>query len=196
MTEGRNDHHETNRDRVRRLVFQPLGFRHPKRMGEDEGRAILDQIADDLAYLPDDRLAALAEALRGKGEGSARDFWPSRASILGHADWLCPRPLQMAPALLRWFASVEGPRAIAEGVLVETWQHFERHKAPPVGAQAQARVAQLAADNARRLTLIDDRRARGVGVHEDDAAWARWYRDRLRRCTEAVEQARAAKAAA
>lgn len=191
MTEGRNDHHETNRDRVRRLVFQPLGFRHPKRMGEDEGRAILDQIADDLAYLPDDRLAALAEALRGKGEGSAKDFWPSRASILGHADWLCPRPLQMAPALLRWFASVEGPKAIASGTLVETWDYFERIKAPPVSDLARKRVAAEAADNARRLELITDRRARGVSVAADDAAWERRYLARRERCMAAVEQARA-----
>lgn len=196
MAESNSDQHETNRDRVRRLVYQPLGFRHPRRVAEDEGRALLDQIADDLGYLPDDRLAALAEALRGKGEGSSRDFWPSRASILGHAEWLHPRPLQMAPALLRWFASVEGPRAIATGTLVETWDYFERVKAPPVSVLARGRVAAEAADNARRLELISDRRARGVSVTGDDAAWERRYLARRQRCLDAVEKARAGRGAA
>lgn len=196
MAEGETITHESNRDRVRRLVFAPLGFRHPRKVAEDEGRVILDQIADDLSHLPAAHLAALAEALRGKGEGSARDFWPSRACILGHADWLYPRPLQLAPALMRWFASVEGPRAIAEGTLVETWQHFERHKAPPVSPLARTRVAAVASDNARRLELITDRRARGVAVAPDDAAWEQHYLERRRICTEAVERARAAKVGA
>lgn len=185
---------ETKRDRVRRLVFAPVGFRHPKRVGPEEGRAFLDSLADDLAYMDDGQLAALAEALRGKGEGSARDWWPSRAAVLGIAEWIAPRPLELAPALMRWFGSVEGPRAIADGTLVETWAYFERHKAPPVTPAARAQVAQRAAEAARRLVVIADRRARGVAVDPEDAAWERWYLDRRAFCATRVEEARASRA--
>lgn len=188
---------ETNRDRVRRLLFTPLGFRWPTagpgRVSPEEGRARLDAIADDLAYLPDHILSALADVLRHRGEGAARDFWPSRASILGHADWLHPRPLQLAPALMRWFASVEGPRAIEAGEVVETWAHYERSKAPPVSPMARAAVSDRARENARRLELIADRRERGVRQDPGDLDWEAGYLARRHLCEDFIRSARAGK---
>ena len=200
---------ETNRDRVRRLVFGPLGFRHPAR-GRDaksleESRAILDGIADDLAYMSDAGLRRLAEMMRIRGEGDRGDYWPSRASFAHFAHAVERLPLDMSPMILSWFASVEGPAAIAAGQVVEMWDWIERHrclphcpplKTPDRAAQARRDIALAASDNARRLANIVDRRDRGVRNADDDEAWARWYLDlRQRRCA-AVERARAGKDAA
>lgn len=173
---------ETNRDRVRRLVLEPLGFRHPRKVGEAEGRAALDAIADDLAWLSDDHLRALVDVMRSKGEGSSRDFWPSRAAFVGCAEWLSPRPLEMCDALVRWFRSVEGPRAAAEGTLVETWLWFERHKRPPLSPLERKRIADEAAAAQRRLILIGERERDGRGVAAEDREWRRWYLARRDKC--------------
>ena len=125
--------HETNRDRVRRLLFAPLGFRWPKGVPEDRGRADLDAIADDLSYLSDADLAVLARIMRVHGDGSARCFWPPRAAFAGFAHVVRPRPMTDDPSLLRWWASVEGQRMVLDGTLVETYDYFERHRKPPVG---------------------------------------------------------------
>lgn len=190
---------ESNRDRVRRLLFLPLGYRAPQagkgRMTPEEERAFLDGIADELSYVPDDGLSAMAAMLRGKGEGAARDFWPSRACFVGHAEFVCPRPMQASPALMRWFSSIEGPKAIAAGTLVETWAHVERWKVPPVKPEAQAEIRRRAAENASRLERERERAARGV-VWPDEAEWARRYEARRQFCLDLVEKARAGKDAA
>lgn len=187
---------ETNRDRVRRLLLVPLGFRHERKTDEAAGRALLDGIADDLAYVSDDALGRILEAMRGKGLGVHKDFWPTRAAFIGYAEMYHPRPLELSPKLMSWFASVEGPRAIAEGTLVETWQFFEKYKYPPARPDAKRRVLEAAQTNARKLQLISEQRARGREILPDDAAWERWYLDRRQFCMDAVERARAGKAVA
>ncbi len=187
---------ETNRDRVRRLLLQPLGFRHPRKTDEATGRALLDAIADEMAYLPDDVLIAMVEAMRARGDGASKDFWPSRASFIGVAEWLHPRPLEFSPKLLSWFASIEGPRAIENGTLVETWQFFEQKKRPPSLPEDRKRVEVVAQHNARKLQLIAERRERGREQFPDDLAWERWYLDRRLYCEQAVADARAGKAVA
>lgn len=193
---------ETNRDRVRRLLLHPLGFRHERKTDAEAGQALLDGIADDLAYVSDDALGRILEAMRGKGLGAHKDFWPTRAAFIAYAETYHPRPLALSPKLMSWFASVEGPRALANGSLVETWEYFEKKKHPPhspplspaVADSARRAIKHAAQDNARRLELIQSRRARGVANLPDDEAWEPWYLERLRVCTEAVNQARAGKA--
>lgn len=187
---------ETKRDRVRRLLLDPLGFRWPKGTDEAEGRRTLDGIADELAYMTDASLEALRGILAPKGEGSSRCFWPARATFVGFAEVVQPRPVGEIPALVRWFRSVEGPRAVAEGTLVETWSWFEKHKAPPVNDRQRAMVAERAAENRRRLTILAERRAAGLSVDPGELSFERWYRTLERSCTEIVERERAGRDAA
>lgn len=169
---------ETNRDRVRRILLNPLGFRFPKATDPERQRQLLDGLTDELGYLTDASLAVLRDMLASKGQGSARNFWPDRATFIGCAEAVQPRPLEELPALLSWLASVEGPRAIEAGTLVETIEYVERRKVPPYSDQARALVAERAADNRRRLVVISERRAAGYGLAPDDIAWERWYRER------------------
>lgn len=172
------DRGETNRARVRRLLLDPLGFRWPKTADAEAGARALDALADELAYMADAGLTVLAGILASKGEGSARCFWPPVATFRGFAELVQPRPVASMPALLRWFRSVEGPKARAEGTLVETFAYFERHKAPPVTDGARRMVQVEAEANARRLRIVTEKRAAGIAVSPEDADWARAYQER------------------
>lgn len=192
MTEGSPiPETETKRDRVRRLLLDPLGFRWPRGADEAEGRRKLDGIADELAYMDDDRLAALRDLLRGKGEGVARCFWPERATFIGFAELVQPRPIEDLPALLSWFGSVEGPRAIEDGTLVETFEYIRDRKVPPAHEKAAAMIRARATENARRLQLVDDRIRQDLPPRDGEPEWARGYRARRAWCEEIVRIERA-----
>lgn len=166
---------ESNRDRVRRVLFGPLGFRWPKGKGEADGRAELDRIADELGYLGDDDLTAMVRMMRVHGEGSAKCFWPPRATFVAFAHYVRPRPLTQDPALLRWWASVEGQRMVQDGTLVETYGYFERNRRPPVGDGPRRFVLETAQRNAHRLQLIAEREANDWPQADGDLAWRRGY---------------------
>lgn len=167
---------ESNRDRVRRVLIEPLGFRFPRGTEEDAQRKALDALADELAHMSETDLQVLAAILRPRGQGKDRNLWPDRATIRAFAHEVRPRPLDHEPALLRWFGSVEGPRAIAEGTLVETAQYFARNLAPPVTEGARRVIRAKAEEAARRLRIVEERRATGRPVDPQEAEWARWYR--------------------
>lgn len=187
---------ESNRDRVRRLLFDPLGFRFERGVDAAEARRRLDAIADELGYLGDDQLAVLARMLRVQGRGSARNWWPDRATFVNLAHLVAPLPLEQDPKLLSWFASVEGPRVLAEGTVVETVDYLSSKRVPPASDQARRMVAERAATNRRRLDVIDDKRAAGFTVSDDDAAWAVWYRGQIAHWEQIVSDLRATKGAA
>lgn len=188
-----SDHHETKRDRVRRLLLDPLGFRFRKGTDPEEGKKALNRIADDLAYMAEDRLRALKDMLATKGQGADRNFWPDHATFIAFAEMVEPRPVEELPALLSWFGSVEGPTAMRSGQLVETWQFIERRKKPPVTPQERALVLEQAAKNARRIQIIEERRRDGRTVDAEDAAWERWYLGLRGRCEDIVARERAAR---
>lgn len=188
---------ETNRDRVRRLLFRPLDFRKPRGVADADHAAALDALADDLAYMTDERLQALEQVLRSKGEGALRNLWPGAATVRGFAELIQPRPIEELPALLSWFGSVEGPRCIAEGTLVETFLYVAKRKVPPATDSARQLIARDAADNRRRIEVIAGKVRGGWPISPEDQAWQRWYLDLDARCRVlvAAERDRRGKAA-
>ncbi|MCF7725763.1 hypothetical protein [Sulfitobacter sp. M22] len=173
---------ETKRDRVRRLLIDPLkadGFRFARGVTADDAKTRLDRLADDLAYLKDDGLVALRISLRTKGEGTARCFWPAPATVLGLAESFQRRPLDELPQLLRWFASAAGGAALLGDRLVAEYWFWTMHKRPPVKPMDKKIVAQKAEDWRRRVELAQDRIARGHSIPDDDAQWLEWYKGKV-----------------
>lgn len=172
------DQTESKRDRVRRLLLDPLaeyGFRFKRGVTEDEAKAKLAQIADDLVYMSDEGLRAMFLSMRSKGGGSNRDFWPTRASFVGFAEAFEKSPLEEAPALLRWFASVEGPRALEAGTHVAQYLFWSKNKRPPGSVHDWRSVRDHAAQMADRAMRVKDKLDRGVAPYPDDAQWYRRY---------------------
>lgn len=156
---------ESKRARVRRLLIDPLtdlGFRFKRGTPEDKASAFMSRIADDLSYMSDDALVALAVSLRTKGEGSAKCFWPAAVTILGLAEMFERRPLVELPALLRWFKSTAGQAAHTGDRLVAEYWFWTKNKRPPVRDADKRLVSSKAEVLARRLELALDRKRRGV----------------------------------
>ena len=80
--------------------------------------------------------------------------------------------------------------------MVETYRYFEAHRVPPYTDDARRLVDAEAAANRRRLAVIEERQSLGYGVDDDDAGWARWYREREATLTALVEDERARRAGA
>lgn len=181
----------TNRDRVRQKLFEPLGFRSPKGTASDAERAMLDAVADELAYLTDADLQVMVGLLKVHGEGAARCFWPSRATFTSFAHIVRARPLSQDPTLRRWWASVEGQRMVLEGTLVETYQYFEKNRMPPVRDGARSQILASAQESARRLQLIEERERLDYPIAADELAWRKRYVDRRQELVELIAEVRA-----
>lgn len=185
------EQNKNNRDRVRELLFDKLAFRHPRGTEPAKGQKFLDGIADEMSHLTASHLGALARMLVVHGAGSSRNFWPDRATFIGFAHVVCPRPLTADPKLLSWFGSVEGPKAIENGTLVETYRYFEQKRIPPVSEQAARLVRERSAENQGRVNRIKERIARGGHVGTDNMQWFGWYNDLHDRLLALVEAERA-----
>lgn len=181
-TECNDGKQETNRDRVRRLLLDPLGFRFPRGTTDETAKKRLNAIADEMGYLTDDSLRALAALMRSHGDGSSKCFWPPLASFVGLAEYVQKRPIEELPALLSWFRSVEGPRAAAAGELVETYLFIASRKYPPFKDGYRREVALRAAENNRRVQIVEERHRGGLPVAADDDAFVRWYAERQEYC--------------
>lgn len=174
-----NSDTETKRDRVRRLLIHPAterGMRFRRGTEPEAQRRMLDRLCDDLAYLTDEALQALAGWLVSHGDGADRSFWPPLVGILSTAEAFQPRPIEDAPGVAGWFGSRAGPEARAAGRLVAELLWWEKHKRPPLNDRERSRVAQKAADYGRRLELTEDKIARGVEPGADNRAFLAWYR--------------------
>lgn len=169
---------ETKRDRVRRLLIDPLthdGMRFKRGTPPHEERRRLDQMADDLAYLTDENLNRLRLCLRTKGEGGSRNFWPCRITILSFAEFAQPRALAEVPGLKSWFVSEAGKQAAAEpGRLLAEFQFWTARKRPPMNASEVQQIGARARGNADRLRLYSERLGRDVPLTESEAQWLDW----------------------
>lgn len=179
MTEGKA---ESKRGRVRRLLtdrLNDLGFRRHGNVRVADHELTLIKIIDALTYMSDQSLNVLFDMLKSKGQGRDRDVWPSRATFLGYAELVEPQAIEALPSLIRWFRSVEGPKALRDGTLVETWMYFKTHKKPPVSARLQ--IADNAKNNARKLELYREK-IQGGRASPEEINWVERYGKRLAYC--------------
>lgn len=173
---------ETKRGRVRRLLLDPLiadGMRCPswfvvKRDGDGEivktvdqlYRAYLDRLADALAYMSDEGLKRLREALYFNAEPAPppqrrtagrrySDEWPSFVAVFDLANGFEPCPLSLWPGLRGWFATQAGPRALASDIAVETYDFILANKRPPIHDRERAAIANAAWARRRHLAGLE-----------------------------------------
>ncbi|APX23180.1 hypothetical protein [Salipiger profundus] len=176
-SEGQTTKAESKRDRVRRLLIEPLsawGFRKPSNVSEEKHAKFLVDLADGLSYLGDDQLETLREFLRTKGEGKDRRGWPRMATITPLAEAIAPRPLEEIPVIASWFGSARGPQALEEGTLVAEFQFVSGLKRPPLHEGDWRRIRERAAEHDSNRRVRGDRVRRGV-ADQDDRQWLAWY---------------------
>lgn len=190
------DEKRQGRDRVRALLWDRLaeaGLTRRKGEAADAFAAWQSRLTDRLAYMTPDNLMTLAEVLIPLGQGPARLVMPPEAVIRGFAHALQSPPAEQARIVTSWLASVEGPPALAEGYAVELFAHLARTGTPPMAYDMRA-IRDRAADNLRRVALIEDRLARDAADAED-RAWLAHYRRTLARVQQIVADGAARRAA-
>jgi len=169
---------ETGRDRIRRLLLDPLaarGFRFPKGTPPEEQTKRLNDIAASMAYLSDESLRRLEQGMRAKGQGSAKCFWPDLATFDGYAEVCEPRPLSQMRALVRWFRSVAGTQALHANRLVAEYEFWTEKKRPPRSHIERQMIDRNAADYASKAERVRDRIRRGLSPFEGDGEWLEWF---------------------
>ncbi|MHA7870636.1 MAG: hypothetical protein ACX93U_24475 [Salipiger thiooxidans] len=178
MTDEQTTKTETKRDRVRRLLIDPLtehGFRKLSTVSAERHAKFLTDLADELSHMHDDNLESLRAALRYRGEGKDRRGWPCMATIMPLAEAAQPRPLEEVPALARWFRSAAGVEAYREKRLLAEFRFWEQFKKPPLKDGEKRMVREKARELDSEYRVRTDRERRGV-ASDDDLQWLAWHR--------------------
>lgn len=177
------------RGRVRALLIDRLredGFRFRARTPEDRQERFLTQMADDLSYLNDEELGTMYQVLKTKGVGAEKCFWPERATILGFAEHLHPRPLIQVPGVLSWFKSKAGPEARARNRHVAEYLFWQKYKRPPLTEGERKRVSERGEELEREAQRARERLARFGSLPEDERMKLEWYDGLDRDVTELI----------
>lgn len=173
--------------------LEQMGMVRARGVKVDDHTAFQHKLVEHLGYMSERGLQVLSEIVLRHGLGKERNVWPRLVTIINLAEALERRPLTDMPNLVRWLTSIEGPRAMADGCLVETWQYFRKFKRPPIG-WAATKMREGAAENRRQVLLFTERKERGVATR-DELAWLGGYQDRLLHCQRLVENGQKEKAA-
>lgn len=169
---------ETKRGRVRRLLLSPLqelGFRFKRGTPEDVVARKMAGLCDDLAYLSDQGLTRMALTMRDKGQGSAKNFWPERATFIAFAQVVEPRPIEEMPGLASWFGSAAGTKAVAEDRLVAEYRWWRQKHRPPMTPLEWSQVEIRSRELRSQASRLRERVLNGHVLGADDDGWLAGY---------------------
>ena len=171
--------------------LRAAGYRKPKGLAQgdfDLGQAAL---AERLAYLSRDNLETLAEAIV---DAAPLPAFPPERWVLDLARSLQPPPPKASRLLSSWLASVEGPKAVMRGDLVQLYRYLRDKKVPPTEWERKQITLQAQSD-AHDVLIWTERLSRGVITDIDRAALARFEADKAEALAlvDAGNAARAAK---
>jgi hypothetical protein len=161
---------------VKALLLERLeeaGFLKPRRLGAEAFEKGKAYMAERLAYMTADNLMVLADALVDTAQGSD---WPSEIVVMQLARGIQAPPAATSRALSSWLASVEGPKAVAGGYLVDLYRFIRGKLRPPMPFEMNL-VMGRAVENARHRMMVDDRVRRNAASDEDRAWLVSWLGD-------------------
>ncbi|WP_118135178.1 hypothetical protein [Oceanicella sp. SM1341] len=177
-TESETTEPVTGKAAVRELVIDRLngaGFQRPTGTTVDGHRAELERIAAKLAYLDRADLATLAEGLMTMGEGKAGDRWPREVRVVKFAHTISAPPPGFDRKVTSFMACAVGRRAQAEGWAGPLLSALVKPGPPPTSDYALSQLREQAAEDRRRLQIIEERIAAGQVLSEDDARFRSFW---------------------
>lgn len=167
---------ETKRDRVRRILINPLvraGMRKQGSMRVAEYEEMLVRLADKLAYLSDANLRGLVPLITRMARGKERNRWPDEVSIVSWAFELQSPPPRACDYVVSVMRSEAGRRARALGYHVELFM-AARKLGPPFKKIHLARVMADAERNRAEVRRVTGAIERGVAPLER-RQWLDWW---------------------
>ena len=169
------------------------GLQRPRGMTEDAFNQMMRRLVRGLSYLSLPSIETLADQVMDAAAGQKRNQWPSELMIRQMAQALEQRPLEYRPIVASWLGSVEGPRAIAGGYLVEMLRWLRAHSRPILPYDLRS-IHEQANENRRRRQIITERRRAGDD-REEDRAWLLEYAEDERQALGIIDRAQAARQA-
>jgi len=156
---------ETNRGRVRRILWQPLedlGMKRARKQTETARQEMKDRVADWLVWMSDEGLEVLTETVERHARGALGNEWPSEITMRSFARGIEREP---EPRLVRsWMASAAGRAAWEQSPVLAVAVHayLAAKRRPPNdwdmrGLEREAR--ERAADDARARDRVRTGRA-------------------------------------
>lgn len=178
MTDGRDvDGAVEGKAAVRRLLIERLeaaGLQRPRGMAAAAFAQMQGHLCDRLSYMTAENLMTLAEALIESAQGGR---WPGEIVVRDFAKGLQPPPVAQSRLITSWLASVEGPKAVVRGDLVELYRHLMRHLRPPSDWDRR-QIAEQVLQNTRRIQIIREKIAVDVATAEERDWLSRYLADR------------------
>jgi len=175
---------ETKRDRVRRLLINPLeatGMRKQARMKEADHAEMLVRLADRIAYLPDLHLKGLVVWCTRNAKGKEGNQWPDEVSIIRQAMFLQSPPPRSCSYVVSVLRSQAGRNARVMGYLTELYMAASKY-GPPFSKLSLERLADQARENTKEVGRVQRAIDRGDAT-QDRRQWLSWY---LRHQSEAL----------
>lgn len=118
VAEGGSAEKEADRDRVRRVLIEPLGALQllaPKGVTRADHLRGLDTLAGRLGWLDEAQLGILCGLIERQAVAAPPPRWPAVASVLMQARAIAPEPGGDDRIVTSWMRSEAGRRAWAEG---------------------------------------------------------------------------------
>ncbi len=170
--------------KVRRLLVDPLqrrGLVKPSAMTKDQFGDMLDDLCARLAYMSETNLAALEEEAATMASGKAKDRFPIAQHILDRAGRYQHPPDDASPLIRAVFAHPLGQDAIAQGWAPELLREVRKSRRWP-NDYVLAKCRESADQPVRRAQRLQDFRAKGQGLTEDESTWLQQRRDVVAKC--------------
>ena len=160
---------------VMRLLVEPLkarGLARPKGFTKvkDFDLMVEKTLCPKLAYMTALNLAALEEQIAANPAGAGRDQLPIPNEILRAAAAIQEPEPTTSPLMLAVFGAPIGREAIANDWGPELLRYLKRYRKWPRD-RVPAEIQREAAEARERLSFIQDREARGLGVVQRDLEW-------------------------
>lgn len=162
----------TGRPAVRVLLIERLeaaGLTRKRGVSVEAHEQGKKHLVEKLSYMAAENLETLAEIII---DNCPDGVWPVEIVILNEAKNLEPPPIRDSRIFSSWLASVKGPEALAQGILVELYRFLLPPRRRPPGPMDWRALQDEAGQNRRRIMLIEERDA----PSDQDQAWLKAYR--------------------
>lgn len=172
------DHEETGRERVRRVLINPLlrqGMRKQTRMSEPDYSDMLVRLSEKLSHLGEADLRGLVPWVTRFAKGKERNQWPDEVGIVAQGYALQPPPPRKNEFVISVLRSRAGARARDMGYLPELYMAIAQF-GPPFSKYSIDRMEREAAENRAELGRVSKLIDRGTATQER-RQWMKWYLD-------------------
>lgn len=161
------------RARVEAVLLARLraaGFRRPRGMAPGDFDLGQEALRERLAYLTPANLETLAESII---DVAPLPNFPPERWVLDLAKSLQPPPARASRLLSSWLGSVEGPKAVLRGDLVELYRYLRDRKLPPTDWERK-QISERSRKLHHDVAIWTERLQRGT-LSEADAAALNQY---------------------